>query len=171
MKAFFRSLTYSLANRVQVVLQNAERARFLRMLKSCGKNVSVYMPVRIDDAEKVEVGDNVAIGPFVHMWGGGGIKIGNGVMIGAHTAITSEGHDHLKGSPYGTLSQNPVIIEDNARIGTHSIILPGVTIGRGAVVGAGSVITMSVKPRTIVVTGRQRQEVDCPEGAAAGLLR
>jgi maltose O-acetyltransferase len=158
MKAFFRAIVHSLANRLLVISRNAQLTRLKATLKSCGKNVSVYMPVRIDGAENVEVGDNVGIAPFVHMWGGGGIKIGNCVMIGAHTAITSEGHDINKEIMYGTLTQKPVIIEDNADIGAHCLILPGVTIGKGAVIGAGSVISMNVKPLTIVVTGRQREE-------------
>ena len=129
------------------------------------------MPVCVEGAENVEVGNNVGIAAFVHMWGGGGIRIGNGVMIGAHTAITSEGHDHTKECMYGTLTQNPVVIEDGAMIGTHCIILPGVTIGKGAVVGAGSVITTNVEAHTIVVTGRKRQECPRPVGASAKLLR
>jgi maltose O-acetyltransferase len=171
MKAFFRSIVYSLTNRLAVIFQNAQGAHLIARFKSCGQKVSVYMPVRIDGADKVEVGTNVSIGPFVHMWGGGGIRIGDGVMIGAHTAITSEGHDHTKECMYGTLTQNPVVIEDGAMIGTHCIILPGVTIGKGAVVGAGSVITTNVKPHTIVVTGRKREEWRRPVGASAKLLR
>jgi maltose O-acetyltransferase len=171
MKASFRSIAYSLANRLLVIVQNAQRTRLISSFKSCGQNVSVYMPVCIDGAENVEVGNNVGIAPFVHMWGGGGIKIGDGVMIGAHTAITSQGHDHTKECMYGTLTQNPVVIEDGAMIGTHCIILPGVTIGKGAVVGAGSVITANVKPQTIVVTGRNWQEWPRPIGAAAKLLK
>src|SRR5258708_2801096 len=171
MKASFRFIAYSLANRLLVIVQNAQRTRLISSFKSCGQNVSVYMPVCIDGAENVEVGNNVGIAPFVHMWGGGGIKIGDWVMIGAHTAITSQGHDHTKECLYGTLTQNPVVIEDGAMIGTHCIILPGVTIGKGAVVGAGSVITANVKPQTIVVTGRNWQEWPRPIGAAAKLLK
>jgi maltose O-acetyltransferase len=171
MKAFFRPIVYALAHKLAVIFQNAQRTRLISRFKSCGQNVSLYMPVCIEGAENVEVGNNVGIAAFVHMWGGGGIKIGNGVMIGAHTAITSEGHDHTKECMYGTLTQNPVVIEDSAVIGTHCIILPGVTIGKGAVVGAGSVITMNVEAHTIVVTGRKREEWPRPVGAAAKLLR
>ena len=171
MKKLLRLGAYWLANRLSLVSQNAQRARLLSTFKCCGQNVSLYMPVRIDGAENVEIGDNVGIGPFVHMWGGGGITIGNGVMIGAHTAITSQGHDHSKECMYGTLSQNPVVIEDGVTLGTHCIILPGVTIGKGAVVGAGSVVAVSVKPHTIVVTGRKRDEWPRPVGAAAKLLK
>lgn len=116
------------------------------------------MPIRIDGAENVELGDDVAIGPFVHMWGLGGIKIGNRVMIGAHSAITSEGHDFYKDFMHGTHIQRQVVIEDDAAIGAHCAILPGVTIGKGALVGAGSVVTVNVKPYSIMVTGRERQE-------------
>jgi acetyltransferase-like isoleucine patch superfamily enzyme len=116
------------------------------------------MPIRIDNAENVEIGDNVAIGPFVHMWGGGGIKIGSGTMIGAHTAITSEGHEDNKEAKFGTLVRKPVVIEENVDIGTHCVVLPGVTIGKASVVGAGTVVNVNVRPFSIVVTGRERRE-------------
>src|SRR5260370_16853396 len=96
MKASFRSIVYSLANRLLVIVQNAQRTRLISSFKSCGQNVSVYMPVCIDGAENVEVGNNVGIAPFVHMWGGGGIKIGDGLIILPHTPITSHRHDHTK---------------------------------------------------------------------------
>ena len=51
----------------------------------------------------------------------------------------------------GTLIKREVVIEDDAWIGTHAIIMPGVTIGRGAVVGAGCVVTKDVAPYSVVV--------------------
>ena len=158
MKATLRSVVYVFARRAAIVLQNAQRTGLLSRFKSCGRDVSIYMPVRIDNPEQVEVGSNVGIGPFVHMWGGGGIKIGNRVMIGAHVALTSQGHDWHREIMSGTLVNAPIIIEDDASIGTHCVILPGVTIGKGAVIGAGSVINRNVDPNTIVVTGRKRQD-------------
>jgi maltose O-acetyltransferase len=139
-------------------MQNAQASDLRSRFKSCGDHLSLYMPVRIDGAENVEVGNNVGIGPFVHMWGGGGIKIGNNVGIGAHTAIASQGHDTYKEVMSKTLTQKPVVIEDNADIGTHCVILPGVTIGKGAMVGAGTIVSMDVKPFTVVATGRKREE-------------
>jgi acetyltransferase-like isoleucine patch superfamily enzyme len=158
MKKLLRLSAYWLANRLFLVTQKAQRARLANSFKSCGQNVSLYMPVRIDGAENVEVGDNVAISAFVNMWGQGGIKIGSGVLIGAHTEIASASHDFNKEFMYKTLVQNPVVIEDYVWIGAHCVILPGVIIGKGALVGAGSVVSRNVEPYTIVVTGRERQE-------------
>ena len=151
MKPILRSVAYALAKRAAIVVQNAQRNSLLKSLKSCGRDVSVYIPVRIDGAENVEVGDNVSFGPFVHMWGGGGIKIGNGVMIGSHTAITSLTHDYNEEHMNKTLVRKPVVIEDNVWIGAHSIIMPGITIRKGAVIGAGSVVTKDVESDAIVI--------------------
>ena len=160
MKRFslFHFLVYPLANRVQVILQDGQRAYLISRLKSCGQNVNFAMPASIFNAEKVEIGDDVIVAPFVHMWGLGGIKIGSRVMIGSHVEIASTGHDPYKRSMYGTNLRRQVIIEDGVWISSHCVILPGVTIGEGALVGAGSVVTTNVKPYSVVVTGRNREE-------------
>ena len=70
MKRFFlfRFLVYPLANRVQVILQDGQRAHFISRLKSCGQNVNFTMPVGIFNAENIEVGDDVI--------GRSGVRIG-----------------------------------------------------------------------------------------------
>lgn len=161
MKRFFlfRFLVYPLANKVQVILEDGQRAHLLSRLKSCGQNVNLVMPASIFNAENIEVGDDVLIAPYVHMWGLGGIRIGSRVMIGSHVEIASTGHDPYKRSMYRAHHlQRQVIIEDDVWISSHCVILPGVTIGEGTLVGAGSVITTNVKPYSVVVTGRQREE-------------
>ncbi len=50
----------------------------------------------------------------------------------------------------GTRDAGPIIVEDDVRIGAGSIILPGRRIGRGAIVGAGSVVTKDVQPFSVV---------------------
>ena len=154
----FRLLVYPLANRVQVLLQDGQCAHLLGSFKSCGQNVQLSMPASIFNAENIEVGDDVNIAPYVHMWGLGGIRIGSRVMIGSHAEIASTGHDVYKRTMKGTRLRRPVVIEDGVWISSHCVILPGVTIGEGALVGAGSVVTTNVKPYSVVVTGRQREE-------------
>jgi maltose O-acetyltransferase len=151
MNATLKKLVYSVMYRAYIVLQNAQRAHLASKFKSCGRDVSFYMPVVIDGAEHMEVGDNVAIGPYVHMWAQGGITIGNRVMIGSHAAITSLTHDYSSGVMYGTLIEKKIVIDDDVWIGAHSVILPGVTIGSGAVIGAGAVVTRSVDPDAVMV--------------------
>jgi acetyltransferase-like isoleucine patch superfamily enzyme len=148
----------SFGNRVQVLLQDGQCAHVLSSLKSCGQNVRLSMPASIFNAENIQVGDDVNIAPYVHMWGLGGIRIGSRVMIGSHVEIASTGHDFYKRTMKGTRLRRQVIIEDDVWISSHCVILLGVTIGEGALVGAGSVVTTNVKPYSVVVTGRQREE-------------
>lgn len=121
-----------------------------RELESCGQGVDFQLPIVIKAPHRVRIGNEVSIASFVHMWGGGGIKIGNNVLIGSHSAIVTETHDYLSQDVYHSNIVKPIIIEDNVWIGTHSIIFPGVTIGKGAVIGAGSVVTKSVNAGDII---------------------
>lgn len=125
-------------------------AQIKHTLKSCGKQVGIQMPVIFAQPEKIEIGDGVSVGGFVHIWGGGGVRIGNRVMIGSHSAITSITHDYTKEIMITTVVTKPIVICDDAWLGAHVLILPGVTIGQGAVIGAGAVVMADVPPRTIV---------------------
>ncbi len=120
-----------------------------KSLKTCGRLLSVQFPVTVVNPQMIEIGDNVSIAAYVHMWGKGGINIGNRVMIGSHTAIASLTHDYSKEIMFDTLIEKNVFIEDDVWIGTHCIILPGIRIGKGAVVGAGTLVTKNVPPNTI----------------------
>jgi len=80
------------------------------------------------------------------------VTIGNDVLIGDNVAIYD--HDHGledNGSTYGQQEYfvAPVIIEDNVWIGSHSVILKGVTISTSSVVAAGSVVTTNIPPREV----------------------
>lgn len=78
----------------------------------------------------------------------GGITIGNNVNLAPEVMILTASHDP-DDENFGGITK-AVTIEDYAWIATRSLILPGVTIGRGAIVGAGSVVTKDVEPETIV---------------------
>lgn len=71
-------------------------------------------------------------------------------QIGSHTAITTLTHDHTREIMQATSVKEPVIIHDDVWIGAHCVIMPGITIGQGAVVGAGAVVTKDVEPHAIV---------------------
>ncbi len=132
-------------------IDHNKRYHLIKQLKSCGSDFSIYMPLIIQNPENVEIGDQVSIAPFVHMWGLGGIKIGSRVMIASHCAITSLTHDYTHEHMHTTQLHGLVCIEDDVWIGAHSVILPGITIGRGAVIGGGAIVTHDVAPFTIVV--------------------
>ena len=97
----------------------------------------------------LDIGDNTSIAPFVHVWCGGRVIIGANCMIGSHVAITSLTHDYTQNVMHNNMIAKPVVIEDEVWIGTHAIILPGIRVGRGAVIGAGSVVTRDIPPHSV----------------------
>jgi len=100
----------------------------------------------------VHIGDRTWIGPFCVIYGNGGVRIGRDVMIAAHSCITSVGHRHddlhIPMMAQG-IEVGPVTVEDDVWIGMNCTILPGVTIGRGAIVAAGAVVRSDVPPFTV----------------------
>lgn len=97
----------------------------------------------------IEIGSNTVINRFTYLDGRVPLKIGNNVNISHGTHIQTLTHDPQ--NPDFICQCNPVVIEDHVWIGARAIILPGVTIGEGAVIGAGSVVTKNVPPYTIAV--------------------
>ena len=79
------------------------------------------------------------------------ITIGDDVVIGHHVMIITD--DHEIGPPWrrcGDRVARPVVIEDGVWIAARATLLPGVTIGRGSVVGAGALVNRDVPPNTLV---------------------
>lgn len=147
---------FKIASRViiRVARGVSRRLRYLNWklrLASMGRGTQIFPLVVIHSPENVAIGSRVSIAEFVHIWGGGGVRVGNDVMIASHSVITSQSHDVNAKIYNRTNVMKPVVIEDNVWIGAGAIILPGVRIGSGAVIGAGSVVTKDVAPRTIVV--------------------
>jgi maltose O-acetyltransferase len=126
------------------------RCRLKLTLGRCGRRLEVQSPFIIAGAGQVEIGDDVSLAGYLHIWGMGGVKIGDRVMIGSHVAITSLTHDPAAPVMRHATIAKPVVIEDDVWIGTHAVILPGVRIGRGAVVAASAVVTRDVPADTIV---------------------
>lgn len=141
-----------LFKKVNEYLVESQHHNLKESFKHCGSRVHLYLPFHICFPGDLEIGDDSTIGTYVHMWALGGISIGNRVMIGSHTAITSITHDHAEEDMrFSPTVRKPVIIEDDVWIGTHSVILPGIRIGKGAVIGANSVVSKDVEPYSIVV--------------------
>lgn len=120
--------------------------------KYFGKRSLITLPSIFRNKESISIGNDTGIGAFVHVWGGGGVTIGDRVLIASHVVITSATHDYnddcMRFAPVIT---KPIFIEDDVWIGAHSVIMPGVTIGKGAVIGAGSVVTKSIPEMAIAV--------------------
>jgi len=95
---------------------------------------------------ELEIGDNSGLG--LNCQACGPIRIGNNVMIGPDVIILTARHRFDKLDvpmcQQGDLPSEPVNIADDVWIGTRVIILPGVSIGKGAILGAGAIVTKDV---------------------------
>lgn len=101
----------------------------------------------------MSIGDDTWVGQGCFFHSAGGIRIGKAVGIGPAVKILSSQHeDRESHTPVilNKLSMKEVVIEDGCDIGIGSIILPGVHIGQGSVIGAGSVVTRDVAPMSVV---------------------
>jgi tetrahydrodipicolinate N-succinyltransferase len=107
-----------------------------------------------DDCALLEIGDFTYIGEGNNLRAAGGIHIGARCLISQGVSIISSNHSSARGLPItdqpSRTDKKGVTIHDDVWIGTNSTILPGVTIGMGAIVAAGSVVTTSVPEYTIV---------------------
>lgn len=123
-----------------------------RKFKKFGKGSTIIFPSIFWGHNMISIGDYTDIGAFVNIWGNAGLSIGNRVLIASHVVINTLTHDYnydpIKFAP--SISKE-IIIEDDVWIGAHAVIMPGITIGKGAVVGAGSIVTKDVPPYAIVM--------------------
>jgi acetyltransferase-like isoleucine patch superfamily enzyme len=142
---FFNSLR--IASIVSMLRLSLWKAKKLRI----GDGVTIRGNVIIRSPERVELGSRVVLNEFVHIWGEGGVSIGNNSIIASHTVITSQTHSIGNGLYLDTLLCKKVVIGENVWIGAGSIILPGVIIGDNCVIGAGSVVTRNVPENTVSV--------------------
>jgi acetyltransferase-like isoleucine patch superfamily enzyme len=101
----------------------------------------------------ISIGDHSVIGRQCTLIGD--IDIGNNVSITAETYIFTS--SHLVNSPDFECFYTKVSIEDYAWIGARAMVLPGVAIGKGAVIGAASVVTKSISPFSISVGAPARE--------------
>jgi len=110
----------------------------------------LFPPFYTDCGKNIKIGKNVFINACCRFQDQGGIEIGDGSLIGHNATIATLNHDFnpLKRQ---NLTPSPVKIGKNVWIGSDCTILPGVEIGDGAIIGAGSVVTKSVPKNTIAV--------------------
>lgn len=105
--------------------------------------------------ERIELEEYVHIGPGAKFSAAGGITIKRGTIIADNVEIRTANHHYdgedLNGLPFDEVAIcKPVEIGENVWIGTRALILPGVTVGEGAVIAGGSVVTKDVEPLAVV---------------------
>lgn len=105
--------------------------------------------------ENIIIGNNVQIGPRAHFDAAGNIKINDGVIIGPEVTIYTRSHNYdsdcLEALPFDQkMIVSQVSIDRFVWIGTKVIILPGVKIGKGAIIAAGAVVSKDVPDYAVV---------------------
>lgn len=113
-----------------------------------GKGSTIHMGARFYNPQNIEIGQDSIIGEETVLDGRDKLIIGNHVDIASEVMIYNSEHD-VQSSDFKAVS-SPVVIEDYVFIGPRAIILPGVTIKKGAVIGAGAVVTKDVEEFSIV---------------------
>jgi acetyltransferase-like isoleucine patch superfamily enzyme len=96
---------------------------------------------------RVEIGENSHVNRDCVLDVRGGLRIGDNVSVSAEVSIVTIAK---LATSRGPAERKPVVIEDNVWIGTRAIVMPGVTIGRGAIVGAGAVVIRDVPPLAVM---------------------
>jgi serine acetyltransferase len=115
-----------------------------------------FIGAEFDTRRLFKLGDHSTINQDCRLDNRGGLEIGNNVSISANVCILTADHDPQSATFAGRT--RPVRIDDYVFVGTRAMILPGVTIARGAVVGAGAVVTKDVGER-MVVAGCPAKEI------------
>lgn len=122
-----------------------------QFLNKCGKHVKVSSQVWFGDGRDVEFGDYIQVNERCRLRN---VKIGSYVLIAPEVMILNLGHIttslEMPMLIQGVRSYPQTIIENDVWIGARALIMPGVRIGKGAIVAAGSVVTKNVEPYHVV---------------------
>ena len=125
-----------------------------RKLRNCGTDLYIWDNVKIDCPRNISIGNRCRINSNTWISGMGKIHIGNDVQIGPRVVILTANHtfnlvDQTIYSQGSTIKN--VSIGDDVWIGVNVVILPGVNIGTGCVIGAGSIVTKDIPPYSVAV--------------------
>lgn len=133
---------------------------YRKRFASCGDGLHLYGPCEITSPETMHLGENVHVNRGAYIRAEGGLTIGNNVHVARELIIYTINHNYKgKALPYDhTLIKKSVVIEDNVWIGIRVTIVPGVHIGEGAIIGAGSVVAKDV-PQLAIVGGAPAQVI------------
>lgn len=129
-----------------------------------GANCCIRSPFFCDYGYNIKVGDNFFANYNFTVLDGAPVTIGNNVFIAPNVGLHTAGHPlDAERRNMGLEYARPITIEDDVWIGAGVQICPGVTVGRGAVIAAGSVVTKDVPSKTLVGGVPARKIKDIPD--------
>ncbi len=161
MNGFSRELSEALAECEERCFQlNAlppsrreERERLVRKIfGSIGERFIIHSPLYCDFGFNIHIGENFASNFNLTILDEAEVRNGDNVFIGPNVTLCTITHDlrHAERNA-GIMKALPIVIEDNAWLACNVTVLPGVTIGHGAVIGAGSVVTHDIPADTLAL--------------------
>lgn len=151
-----RQKTKELLRRYNLPEPVPERQTILQqLLGEIGQNSIIEPPFFCSYGHHIHIGDHVYLNSLCTILDNNEVHIGHHVMIGPVVQIYTAAHLlQAESRIRGWETAKPIVIEDNVWLGGGAILLPGVRIGRNAVVGAGAVVSRSVPANTVVAGNR-----------------
>jgi acetyltransferase-like isoleucine patch superfamily enzyme len=154
----------AMAERVRQVTELTSRLNVLPFEDEAGKaelfarilgrplpaTATIYPPFYTDHGLHLELGERVFINQNCTFLDYAGIRLGDRVMIGPKATFITVGHPVDPEERRGWLSGGPIDVAENVWIGAGATILPGVSIGRDAVIAAGAIVADDVPPASLV---------------------
>lgn len=162
-RARFDGLLYLCNHVIAELPSHTVRLGFYRkvMQFEIGARSYIFIGARFDCRGGFSLGDHSVVNARCRLDNRGTLRIGHNVSVSSEVCLVTADHDPQSESFAGR--NRPVTIEDYVFIGTRAIVLPGCTIGRGAIVAAGSVVTKNVEPFTIVAGNPARPVGERPQ--------
>lgn len=138
------------------------RKWYSRKFRKAGRNLSIYQGVVIINPQNVECGESTHIGLFDYVQAGGGVTLGNNVLLGPFAKIWTQNHNYADpDAPVYTQGYTfkPVIIGHDVWVGANAFIMPGVVLGDRCVVSANSVVGRKEYPEGTILAGYPARKI------------
>lgn len=120
------------------------------LLGSCGEDVELWAPFQVDYGFNVSIGDYTFVNHGAYLMDGAKIQIGSHCFIGPGFGAYTAQHPLVAEERNSFIERAlPVAVEDSCWIGANVSVMAGVTIGEGSVIGAGSLVTKDIPPRSL----------------------
>lgn len=135
--------------------QYEEKVRYMKeIFAECGENCYIELPFRANwGGHNVHFGNNVYANFNFTVVDDGDIYVGDRVMFGSNVTIATANHPIEPGLRSKAMQYNKSVhIGENVWVGANTVIVPGITIGKNSVIGAGSVVTKDI-PENVVAVG------------------
>lgn len=116
-----------------------------------GKNFSVGMGANFGDGSRIELSEYANLGPQFSLTGFGKVRFGEHIMMGYECMFITSNHKAFPGGGYDGIENKDITIGSHVWFGHRVIVLPGITIGNHAIIGAGAVVSSNIPDYGVAV--------------------